>query len=104
MSGFAFGIDLLFTDPFLSLAAIWRSAGVGPAVPVRVIRTAPDKGVDFGEGRFVTDTVFIDVRVSDLSRVEPGDTLEIGDDVFEVRGDPVRDSERLVWRLEARQL
>ena len=93
--------DLIFADPNMAMDALWRSAGVGEGIPVRVIRRAPDQIASFGAGRFVTDTVLISVRVSEVPSLGAGDTFEIAGELFEVRSEPVRDSDRLVWSVEA---
>lgn len=95
------GVDLIFADPNMAMDALWRSGGVGAGIPVRVIRRAPDEVSSFSAGRFVSDTVLISVRVADAPTLKPGDTFEIGGELFEVRSEPLRDSDRLVWSCEA---
>jgi hypothetical protein len=104
MSAFAFAIDVLFEDPNMGVDAVYRAGGDSVGVPVRVMRRAPDRLANFGEGRFVTDTVFIDVRCAEVAALSAGDTFEIDSVVYEVRSEPVRDSERLVWASEVREL
>lgn len=104
MNAFAAGINAIFADPHVARDAVYRAGGNGAGTLVRVIFRAPDRIADWGEGRYVTDTVFIDVRVSEVPVLEAGDTFEIEGEVFEVRSDPVRDRERLCWAAEARQL
>lgn len=104
MNSFSFGIDLLFTDPHMAVDALYRAGNAGDGVIVRVMRRAPDRIANFGEGRFVTDTTLIDVRTSEVAELAPGDTFEIEGVLFEVRSEPVRDSERLIWASEAREL
>ncbi len=50
----------------------------------------------FGEGRFVTDSVMIDIECAALGTLAPGDTFEIGSVIYEVRGEPLRDALRHV--------
>ena len=104
MNAFAAAINALFSDPNLSRAALYRAGGNGDGVEVRVIQRAPDRIGNYGEGRFVTDAVLIDVRISDINLLGRGDTFEIAGELFEVRSDPVRDSERLIWAAEVRAL
>lgn len=104
MNAFAAGIDAIFRDPNMAKDALYRAAGAGAGVPVRVIFRAPDRIANWNEGRFVTVTIFIDVRVSDVAVLSPGDTFEIDGELFEVRSDPVRDRERLCWAAEVRAL
>lgn len=103
MTAFAFGVDLLFLDQNLALDALWRAGGAGAGVPVRVIRSAPDDVVEWRESRVRVATVFIDVRVSEVVTLSKGDTFEISGVIYTVNGAPERDTERLVWRAEARE-
>jgi len=104
MGAFAAGIDLIFADLHIGKDALYREGGADPGRPVRVIWRAPDRVVNWGEGRFVTETLFLDVRVSEVPDLAAGDTFEINDEQFEVRSEPVRDSERLCWAAEVRPL
>ena len=104
MNAFAASIDLLFEDPNMAVDALYRAGGEGSGVPVRVIRKAPDELANFGDSRFVTDTLTLDLRVSEVPSLSKGDTIEIASEVFEVRSEPVRDRERLVWSAEGRPL
>lgn len=126
MSAFAAGINAIFRDPNMARSAFYRAGGDGEGSLVRVILRAPDRIASFGEGRFVTDTQFLDVRVSEVPMLAAGDTFqfrlaapgetvlaadftegtyEAGDfELFEVRSDPVRDRERLCWAAEVRAL
>jgi len=70
--------------------------------PIRVIRRAPDRITEFGAGRFVCDSMMMDVHVSDLPDPRPGDLIVIGTDSFTIQGEPVRDRERLIWTLDLR--
>lgn len=45
----------------------------------------------------------IDVECAALGALAPGDTFEISGVIFEVRGEPVRDALRHVWKAEARE-
>ena len=104
MAAFRAAMDRMFRDPHMSVAATHRAGGAGDGTPVRVIKRAPDRLASFGDGRFVAESVLIDVRISEVSDLEPGDTFEIGATIYEVRGEPVRDSQRLTWAAEARAL
>ena len=104
MNAFAASIDLLFEDPNMAVDALHRASGAGSGTPVRVIRKAPDELSNFGEGRFVTDTLTLDLRVSEVPVLEKGDTLEIAGELCELRSEPMRDRERLVWTTEGRLL
>lgn len=100
MSAFANATAALFRDPNLAQDALWRS---GAPVAVRVMLRRPDAVTGFGEGRFVTDSVMIDVECAALGALAPGDTFEMGGVTYEVRGEPLRDAPRHVWKAEARE-
>ena len=102
MNAFAAAIDVLFADPHMAVDAVYRVGGIGEGAPVRLIEKAPDEVFTFGEGRFVTDTHFFDVRVSEAPALSEGDSFTVGDDLFEVRSEPKRDRLRLVWTCEVR--
>lgn len=104
MNAFAAAIDVLFSDPNMAIDALYRAGGVGAGSSVRVIRKAPDETFTFGEGRFVADTMTFDLRVSEVPGLAIGDSLEVAGELFEIRGEPRRDRERLVWSAEGRLL
>lgn len=103
MTAFANATAALFRDPNLAQDAVWRSGGAGVPIAVRVMLRRPDAVTGFGEGRFVTDSVMIDVECAALGTLSPGDTFEIEGVTYEVRGDPLRDALRHVWKAEARE-
>ena len=102
MTVFAAAMDRIYANPSMATAAVWISATTSEERPIRVIRRAPDLITDFGAGRFVSDTMMVDVRVSDLPDPSPGDLIVIGADSFTIQGEPVRDRERLIWSLDLR--
>jgi len=102
MTAFTAAIDTLLADPNLGHDAIYRIGGVDPSIVVRVILRRPDAIGTFGETRIFSETVVIDVRVSEVTAPAEGDTFTIGGETFVVQGEPVRDAERLIWTIEAR--
>ena len=104
MTAFAAAISAIFRDRNMAHDALYRAGDSGEAIPVRVLKRAPDRFGNFGEVRFVAEAVLIDVRIVEVAQLSRGDTFEIGAELFEVRSDPVRDSERLIWAAEARAL
>lgn len=52
----------------------------------------------------MTDTLRIDIRMSDVAELAAGDTFQTGEEVFEVRAEPIRDAEHMIWSAEARVL
>lgn len=91
---------VLFGDPNLSVAASYSALGVGPAQALRVMRRRPDEVATFGSSRAMVDTQMIDVRIADVAEVRRGDVFIIGGTSWAVTAQPMRDSERLIWRCE----
>ena len=104
MTAFDLATDSLFADPNLAVDALLRLGGTGMAQAIRAIRAMPDRFANFGEGRFVVDTVLLNIRLADAPVLSAGDIVEIAGQLHEVRGTPTRDSDRLVWLAEARAL
>ena len=75
MSAFATATAALFRDPNLAQDGLWRLGGAGVPVAVRVMLRRPDAVSGFGEGRFVTDSVMIDVECAALGALAPGLSL-----------------------------
>ena len=102
MTAFAAAIDVLFADPNLGTAAVFRAGGTDPGMPVRLIVRQPDRIGNFGETRIAAATLVIDVRVSELAAPAEGDAIELDGTVYVIQGEPLRDAERLIWMIEAR--
>lgn len=100
----AAAVDLLFTDPNIGRDATWHAGGGGAGVAVKVVFRAPDTMANFGGGRFVAQSRFIDVRLSEVPILQPGDTFEIGSSSYVVQGEPTRDDDNLIWSAEVRAL
>ena len=104
MTAFDLATDSLFADLSLAVDALLRVGGTGPALAIRVIRAMPDGFASFGEGRFVIDTVLLNIRLADAPVLTAGDTVEIAGQQHKVQGTPTRDTNRLIWLAEARAL
>jgi len=102
MTVFAAAMDRIYANPSLAVAALWISALTSEELTIRVIRRAPDRINEFGAARLMSDTMVLDVRVSDLADPRPGDLIVIGTESFTIQGEPVRDSDRLIWTLDLR--
>lgn len=101
MEAFGAALDVLYADPNLGEHALWQAGGVGPGVPVRVIRRRPDAVVEFGASRALMATVLIDLRRTEATAVDEGDLVVIGTDTFKVIGTPSSDPMGLVLTCEA---
>src|SRR3989338_8525131 len=102
MNVFAAAMDRIYANPSMAVAADWISATTSEECTIRVIRRAPDRITEFGAGRFVSDSTMVDVRVSDLPDPRPGGLSVTGAHISPMRGEPVRDRERLIWSLDLR--
>lgn len=101
MSVFAHVIDHLFADPYLAADAVFLPAG-GEPVAIRIIARRPDRVLEFGGARLHAETAIFELRASEVPNPRPGDRLDVGGEAFVIQGEPVRDSERLVWTLDTR--
>ena len=100
MTAFGLAIDAMFADANIGTDATWYQAGAGAGVPVRIITRAPDVISEFGDSRLVSDSLTIDVRLSEIAVLADGDEFDIGGSRYAVRGEPRRDREQLVWTAE----
>ncbi len=97
---FALALNALFYAPGSS-EAVYQPAG-GLPVPVRVVRSAPDRETRFGGGRVLDNAgTILELRRSDVPNPADGDTVLIGDETFRLFGDPVLDLERIGWTCGA---
>lgn len=101
MEAFRAVLNVLFADPNLGEHALWQAGGVGPGVPVRVIRRRPDAVVEFGASRALMATVLLDLRTTEAEAIVEGDLVVIGADTFKVIGTPSSDPVGLVLTCEA---
>ena len=84
MTAFVLATDSLFADQNFAVDALLRLGGGGTAQAIRVFRAMPDKFASFGEGRFLVDTVLLNVRLLDAPALAAGDTVEIAGQLHEV--------------------
>lgn len=102
MDAFAAAIDVLFGDQNLATDAVYRVGGAGGGTAIRAVLRRPDVEMSMGDTRLIVDSVHIDVRAADVQAPAIGDTIQIGDDVYAIHGQPRRDVLRMVWMIEAR--
>lgn len=101
MTAFSAAVDAIFADPNMAADAVWRPCSGGVGTACRVILARPDTQNGFGQAQIVSETISIDVRVSEIAAPDAGDRFTLGTEVFFVQGAPRRDMERLVWQCEA---
>jgi hypothetical protein len=100
MNAFSAAIDATFLDANMAADAVFRACGSMTDVPCRVIQVMPDSVSDYGSAAIVSDTMRIDVRVSEVPAPTEGARFTIDGEIFEVQGAPQRDRLRLAWRIE----
>ncbi len=100
MTAFAVALDLLFADPNIAHEA-WHRDSEGQFTRIRIIPRRNDAVTEFGAARLVSETFRFDVRVTDLPAPRPDEQILFGDDTFLIRGEPIRDRDRLIWTVEA---
>ncbi len=97
---FALALDALFYAPGSSEAVYQPANGI--PVPIRVIRSAPDRETRFGDGRILNNAgTVLELRRSEVPSPADGDMVAIGDETFRLFGDPVLDLERIGWTCGA---
>ncbi|MDI3341827.1 MAG: hypothetical protein QJR03_14975, partial [Sphaerobacter sp.] len=84
MNAFADAMAALVADPNLGTEAVYRQGGTGPAVPVRVLRSSPDRvGEAFGT-EILSATDILSVAIAVLPDVAAGDRFALGPDLLTV--------------------
>ncbi len=102
MSAFTAAIDALFADPNIARTALYRAGGIGDGVPVRAITKRNDQVSEYSDIRIVSATARFDLRVAEVPDPAEGDTITLDGETFVVQGEPIRDTERLVWTIDTR--
>ena len=102
MNAFAAAMDVLATDPNLGSDAVFRAGGTAPGVPLRVVRSSPDRLADAFGTTLVQATDVLAVAVAALPAVEAGDTFALGGEVLTVQH-AERDAAGVAWRVLCRR-
>jgi hypothetical protein len=102
MSAFDLAVEDLFADPNIAKPATYRVGGIGDGISVRVITRQPDRDIEFGDISIHTATTVFEIMVSALPYPAEGDTITMDGETFIIQGEPRRDAERLIWRLDTR--
>jgi hypothetical protein len=98
VTAFDAAMAALIADPHLAVEAIYRAGGNGPPVPLRVLRSSPDRVADaFGTPVLQATDVLV-VSVADLATVSAGDTFTIGAAILIVQH-AERDATGTAWRV-----
>lgn len=101
MTAFDDAMAVAFADPHLTVAARWRPAGAGDGTALRLSRLDRDENADWrGQPLRVTARRW-ELPVASAPTLAGGDTLEIGEETFEVV-DLARPDGAWVWTLSLR--
>lgn len=97
-TAFDAAMAVIFADRNIGRTVIY-TAEESPPREVRAILRRPDDVASFGDARLWSDVARMDLRVAEVSAPRPGDQIIIDGDAFLIQGEPVRDSERLIWTI-----
>ncbi|WP_149539304.1 head-tail joining protein [Siccirubricoccus phaeus] len=98
MNAFADAMAALVADPNLGTEAIYRKGGSGPAVPVRVLRSSPDRVGDAFGTEILSATDILSVAIAALPDLAAGDSFALGPDLLTVTH-AERDASGTAWRV-----
>ena len=98
MNAFADAMAALAADPNLAAEAVYRQGGTGPAVPVRVLRSSPDRVADAFGTEILSATDILSVAIAVLPDLAVGDSFAIGPDLLTVTH-AERDASGTAWRV-----
>jgi hypothetical protein len=102
MTAFDAALAVLAADLNLGVGATYRAAGTGTPVPLRVLRSSPDRVADgFGAG-ILQATDILTVPLVELPTIEPDDTFTLDADVLTVDS-AERDAAGVAWRVLCRR-
>ena len=102
MDVFAAALGDILADPHVGVDAVWRQAGTGAPVAVRVVRSSPDRVAAAFDAAVIQATDVLTVAVADVPDVASGDSFSIGSDVLTVTH-AERDSIGVAWRVFCRR-
>ncbi|WP_439580745.1 head-tail joining protein [Elioraea sp.] len=102
MDVFAAALGDLLADPHVGVDALWRQGGAGPPVPVRVVRSSPDRVASAFNTAVIQATDVLTVAVADVLDLASGDTFTVGAETLVVQH-AERDAIGVAWRVYCRR-
>lgn len=102
MNAFADAMAALVADPNLGAEAVYRQGGTGPAVPVRVLRSSPDRVAGAFGTEVLSATDILSVAIAVLPDLAAGDRFALGPDLLTVTH-AERDASGTAWRVLCRR-
>jgi hypothetical protein len=79
---FAAALGDILADPHVGVDAAWRQGGTGEPVPVRVVRSSPDRVASAFDVAVIQATDVLTVAVADVPDLAAGDSVTVGPDVL----------------------
>jgi hypothetical protein len=104
MTVFSAAIDAIFADPNMAAEVLWLPLGVPPGQPVRAVTRSPDTIREFGAAQLSQPGMTMDVRVAEVPEMSAQDRFVINGAYYQVQGRPSRDSRRLIWSVDLREV
>jgi hypothetical protein len=98
VTAFDAAMAALIADPHLAVEAIYRAGGTGDPVPLRVLRSSPDRVADAFGTEILATTDILSVAITTLPSLAAGDSFTLGSDVLIVQH-AERDATGTTWRV-----
>ena len=98
MNAFDAAMAALVADPNLGIDAVYRPGGIGPAVPIRVLRSSPDRVGDAFGTEILSATDILSVAIATLPDLAAGDSFALGPELLTVTH-AERDAAGTAWRV-----
>ena len=102
MNAFADAMAALAADLNLGADAVYRQGGTGPAVPVRLLRSSPDRVADAFGTEILQATDILSVAIAVLPDLAAGDSFALGSDLLTVTH-AERDASGTAWRAHCQR-
>ena len=83
----------------LGIDAVYSGVGL-PPINIRVLKFAADTEYQAGDTVMVGETAKFELRVADVVRPLPNDTITVDTTIYQVYGEPLRNLERNTWDIK----
>lgn len=92
----------MVSDLFASVLAVEAvyTDGAGFDFPVRAIVRAGVAETSLFDRAAITETILLDLPVSEVTLPQDGETVEIGETIYTITGQPRCSADRLIWTCE----
>ena len=98
MNAFVDAMAALVADPNLGTEAVYQQGGDGAPIPLRVLRSSPDRVADAFGTEILAATDILSVAIAVLPDLAAGDSFAIGPDLLTVTH-AARDASGTAWRV-----